>query len=105
MQRRPLDEIVGEWDWRQLIRMMASKVKLTRAPTALLARRPGPALYRTVIHALWYVPRALHHILAIISKGSAFSDFIPTPASIPPQDARYALNTPLGLAVNFHPLV
>ena len=82
---------------------MVSKVKLKSAQ-ALPARRPGPACTPRH-HALWYVPRPLHRILPIISKGPAFSDFIPTPASIPPQDARYTLNTPHGLAVNFHPLV
>jgi len=38
-------------------------------------------------------------------KGSAFAEFRPTPASIPPPNALYTLNTPPGLAINFHPLV
>jgi len=36
--------------------------------------------------------------------GSAFAEFRPTPASIPPPNAHYTLSTPHGLAVNLHPL-
>jgi hypothetical protein len=87
---------------------MVIKVRLTTSPsgrcqTLSLARR-GPApheLCSLVSLSLPFPLTRIHHGI----KGPAFVEFRPTPASIPPPNARYTLNTPPGLAVNFHPLV
>ncbi|KAI0001859.1 acetyl-CoA synthetase-like protein [Russula vinacea] len=51
------------------------------------------------------MPTAMRAVTArSMHFGPAFAAFRPTPASIPPSNARYTLSTPRGLPVNIHPL-